>query len=90
MHSLQRSEQEFLWVIDNKNTCLGYTRDQGLTLISSNGTHRRCILEPCNYENVNFDYSGGVRPLVLSLFHQPRASFLDDLTPKGLPNYIGN
>lgn len=72
IHSLQCSEQEFPWLIDNKSTCLGYTRNHGLTLISSNGTHRCRILEPCSCEDVNFDYSGEVHPLVLSLFHQPR------------------
>lgn len=89
-HSLRRLEQSFMWVLDNKNACLVYTRDHGLTLISSGGTHRHRILEPCSCENMDFDYSKEVRPLVLLLFDQPRAGFPGDLKPNGLPNDIGN
>lgn len=88
IHSLQRLEQEFQWIIDNKNA--GYTKDHGLTPISSNGTHCLLVLEPCSCENLNLDYSGEVCPLVLSLFDQPKASFPSDLKPKGLPNEIVN
>lgn len=83
VHSLQRLEQQFLWVFDNKNASLGYTKDHSLTPISCSGTHRHRILEPYRYENVDFDYSREIRPLVLSLFHQPRASFPGNLKPKG-------
>lgn len=55
IHSLQHLEQQFRSVFDNKNACLGYTRDHGLTPLSSGGTHRHRILEPWSCENVDFD-----------------------------------
>lgn len=90
VHSLQRLEQQLLWVFGNKNAYLGYTRDHGLTPISSSGIHPCLILEHCSCKNVDFDYLGEIHPLVLSLFDQPIAGFPGNLKLEAIPDDIGN
>lgn len=89
-YSLRRLESDIKRVVDNGGARLGYTRGHGPNSHSFQRSPPPLSPRALQLQRAGSDYSGEVRPLMLSLIDQPEVGFPSQLRPKGLSNEINN